>query len=98
MKFLYKHEKYANLIFIKTIPTSRHMYVLSKLEVYIHIQTQMSPQRNLHETQMTQGYTCIAYSFNKINIYMKLKYIIIKTCPKIRNTSQNVWAIKTRLY
>ena len=26
----YKHEKHKNLIFTKIIPTSRHMYVLSK--------------------------------------------------------------------
>jgi len=30
MKFLCKHEKYENLIFIKTILTPRYLYVLSK--------------------------------------------------------------------
>ena len=36
---------------------------------------------------MTQGYTCISNSFGKIDIYMKIKYIIIKTCPKVGKTS-----------
>ena len=60
MKFLYKYKKHENLIFIKIIQTSKHMYVMSKLEVYIHIQTQLSHKEILHETQMTQGYTCIS--------------------------------------
>ena len=32
MKFIYKREHYKNSIYIKTKQTSRHMYVLSKLE------------------------------------------------------------------
>ena len=38
MKILYQtHENHQSLIFIKIKQTSRYMYVLSKLEVYIHI-------------------------------------------------------------
>ena len=49
MKFFCKHENMKNLIFIKIIQTSRHMYVLSKLEVYIHIPNINESIKILHE-------------------------------------------------
>ena len=81
MKFLYKHEKHENLIFIKIMQTSRYMYVLSKLEVYIHIlNINESIIKILHKKQMIQGYTCITNSFRQNYHIREAKHL--KTCTK----------------
>ena len=73
MTFLCKHEKYENLIFIKIIPISRHMYVLSKIKgIHTNPKHNWVHKEILHETQMTQGYTWIPKVLTKINIYMKI--------------------------
>ena len=66
------------------------MYILSKLDVYIHIPNTNESiiKKKLHNKQVTQGYTCISNSFNKIYIYMKLNSNM-KIRTKIGNTSQN---------
>ena len=61
--------EFMNMKIIKTKYASRYMYVLTKLEVHIYIlNTNESIIKNLHEKQMTQGYTCIS------KVLVKLTY------------------------
>ena len=73
---------------LKTTHTPRHMYVLTKREVYIHLpKHNWVHNKDLHEKQMTQGVYMYILRFGKIDIYMKWKHMIIKICPKMGNTS-----------
>ena len=51
-------------------------------KVYIHILNIMSPQKYMHEGTWLKGCICIINSLDKIDIYMKLKHMIIETYPK----------------
>ena len=55
------------------------MYVLTKQEVYIHIpKHNWVHNKDLQEKQMTQGVYMYILRFDKIDIYMKWKHMIIK--------------------
>ena len=55
------------------------MYVLTKQEVYIHIpKHNWVHNKDLHVKQMTQGVYMYILRFDKIDIYMKWKHMIIK--------------------
>ena len=70
-----KHENHQNLI------SSRHMYVKYKLKnTYI----------SMHEGMWLKGCICIINSLDKIDIYMKIKHMIIETYPK--------WGIQVRMH
>ena len=87
----FKHEIHPNDLNFKAYICHVQTYV------YIHILNVMSPQKYMHEGTWLKGCICIINSLDKIDIYMKLKHMIIKQVQS-REYKSNVWIIKTRLY